>query len=174
MTVLETAAAWITPAVAVLILTIGLIKRGKVYDEFITGATEGLKVLVKISPPIIAMFVAIGVLRASGLIDAFAKLCSPVFTGLGIPPELTGFAVIRPLSGSGALAELSAIFTKYGPDSLPGLTASVMMGCTETVFYTLSIYSSAAGLKKTGRAVAAGVAASLAAVLSAAWITRLL
>lgn len=174
MTALEKAASWVTPVVAVLILLIGLIKRGKVYDEFIEGATEGLKVLLKIVPPIIAMFIAIGVLRASGFLDMLAQFCRPAFTALGIPPELAGFAVIRPISGSGAMAELSAIFTKYGPDSLPGLTASVMMGCTETVFYTLSLYSGASGLKKTGRAILAGLAASIAAVLAASWITPLI
>ena len=112
-------------------------------------------------------------LRASGALDALTALLSPALTVLGVPPETAPLLVIRPLSGSGALAAGGDIMRQYGPDSYIGRCAAVMLGCTETTFYTVAVYFGAAGIKRTRYTIPAALTADLAAYLAAAWAVRL-
>ena len=151
----------------------GLRRRLDVYAALTDGAAEGLGIVVHILPNLVALLSAIYMLRASGALDALTVLLSPVLAALGIPPETAPLLLIRPLSGSGALAVGSALMDTYGTDSTIGRTAAVMLGCTETTFYTVAVYFGAAGIRRTRYTIPAALTADLAGFLSAAWCVRL-
>ena len=138
----------------------GLGRRMDVYDALTAGAAEGLTVLLRIVPSLIALLTAVYMLRASGALDALTALLAPALTALGVPPETAPLLVIRPLSGSGALAAGGDIMRQYGPDSYIGRCAAVMLGCTETTFYTIAVYFGAAGIRRTRYTVPAALAAA--------------
>ena len=148
-------------------------KRIDVYDALTAGASEGLMVLARIAPSLIALLTAVYMLRASGALDGLTHLLAPLLTALGVPPETAPLLVIRPLSGSGALAAGSDLMRQYGTDSYIGRCAAVMLGCTETTFYTVAVYFGAAGIRKTRYTVPAALTADAAAFLSAALAVRL-
>ena len=150
-----------------LCLAAGLCRRVPVYDAFIEGAQEGLGTARRILPALIAMLCAIRAFSACGLMDALAGLLSPVFAPLGIPKETLPLMLMRPLSGSGALAMLREVFALYGPDSRIGLLASVMMGSSETVFYTCGVYLAAAGVKRSRYTVPCALLSWLAGSIAA-------
>jgi len=145
-----------------------------VFSAMTKGAEKGIKVLLSMLPPLIILFPAIYMLRASGAADAFTELVSPFCARLGIPPETVPLAVIRPFSGSAAAAAAAEIISECGADSLAGRTAAVMLGSSETTFYVIAVYFGAANIKKTKWAVPAALTADLAAVLSSTYICRLL
>ena len=126
-----------------------LCRRVDVFSALTTGAGEGLSVVLRILPPLVALLTAVYMLRASGALELLTELLTPVLTFLGIPPETVGLLLIRPVSGSGALAVGSDIMQTYGPDSTIGRTAAVMLGSTETTFYTVAVYYGAAGDRKS-------------------------
>ena len=148
-------------------------KRVDVYTALTRGAEEGLNVLVHILPSLIALLTAVYMLRASGAMDALAAALAPVLGLLGIPPETAALLLVRPVSGSGALAVGSQIMEQYGPDSAVGRTAAVMLGCAETTFYTVAVYFGAAGIRRTRYTIPAALTADLAAFAAAAWAVRL-
>ena len=148
-------------------------KRVDVYTALPRGAEEGLNVLVHILPSLIALLTAVYMLRASGAMDALAAALAPVLGLLGIPPETAALLLVRPVSGSGALAVGSQIMEQYGPDSAVGRTAAVMLGCSETTFYTVAVYFGAAGIRRTRYTIPAALTADLAAFVAAAWAVRL-
>ena len=148
-------------------------KRVDVYTALTRGAEEGLNVLVHILPSLIALLTAVYMLRASGAMDALAAVLSPVLGALGIPPETAALLLVRPGSGSGALAVGSQLMEQYGPDSAVGRTAAVMLGCSETTFYTVAVYFGAAGIRRTRYTIPAALTADLAAFIAAAWAVRL-
>lgn len=148
-------------------------KRVDVYGALCQGAGEGLGVMVKIVPAMIGLLTAVYMLRASGLLEALGTLLGPVLTRLGIPPETIGLLLVRPVSGNAALGVGSELISTYGPDSTVGRTAAVMLGSTETTFYTIAVYFGAAGVKKTRHALPAALCADAAAFLLAAWSVRL-
>ena len=148
-------------------------KRVDVYTALTRGAEEGLNVLVHILPSLIALLTAVYMLRASGAMDALAAVLSPVLGALGIPPETAALLLVRPVSGSGALAVGSQLMEQYGPDSAVGRTAAVMLGCSETTFYTVAVYFGAAGIRRTRYTIPAALTADLAAFIAAAWAVRL-
>ena len=149
-----------------------LCRRVDVFSALTTGAGEGLSVVLRILPPLVALLTAVYMLRASGALELLTELLTPVLTFLGIPPETVGLLLIRPVSGSGALAVGSDIMQTYGPDSTIGRTAAVMLGCTETTFYTIAVYFGAAGIKKIRYTIPAALTADLAGFLAAAWCVR--
>lgn len=149
-------------------------KRVDVYAAMTAGASEGLRVLLRITPVLIPMFAAIYMLRASGALDAACGLIRPVLERIGIPPECAPLMLIRPLSGSGALASAGEIIGRYGPDSLIGRTAAVMLGSTETTFYTIAVYFGSANIKKTRHAVPAALMADLTGFIVASLTARIL
>lgn len=144
-----------------------------VYTLLVTGAAEGLDTAVRILPALVVLLTAVGMLRASGAMDLLTRLMTPLCRVLGIPPETAPLVVIRPISGSAALAVGSELMAAYGPDSLIGRTAAVMLGSTETTFYTISVYFGAAGIRRTRYAIPAALAADLTGFLAAALTAKL-
>jgi len=162
--------------VPLLILGVSVFALGKkvnVYEAISDGAADGLKVVVRILPALVALLTAVYMLRASGVLDALATLCGPLLARVGIPAETVPLMLIRPISGSGALGVGSELIGSYGPDSLVGLTAAVMLGSTETTFYTIAVYFGAVGVKKTRYAVPAALCADLTGFIVAALTVRL-
>lgn len=151
----------------------GLEKRVDVYATLTHGAEEGLRVLLRIVPALIGLLTAVGMLRASGAMEWFSGLCSPVLGFLGIPPETAPLMLIRPVSGSGALAVASDLLSSCGPDSYEGRVAAVMLGSTETTFYTIAVYFGAAGIHRTRHTVPAALAADFTGFIASALAVRL-
>ena len=148
-------------------------KRIDVYDALTSGAAEGLLVLARIAPSLIALLTAVYMLRASGALTLLTRLLTPVLERLGIPPETAALLLVRPVSGSGALAVGSELMAAHGPDSYIGRCAAVMLGCTETTFYTIAVYFGAAGIRRTRYTVPAALTADLVGFMAAAWSVRL-
>ena len=163
----------VIPLLLAAVAAWGAARRVDVYAALTDGAMDGLRVVLRICPNLIALLTAVYMLRASGALDALTALLAPALTVLGIPPETAPLLVIRPLSGSGALAAGGDIMRQYGPDSYIGRCAAVMLGSTETTFYTVAVYFGAAGIKRTRYTIPAALTADLAAYLTAAWAVRL-
>ena len=145
-----------------------------VYDAMTAGAKKGLMTLWGILPSLLVIFPAISLFRASGLPELLGAALRPAFTLLGVPEETGLLMLLRPLSGSGALAAASELMQRHGPDSLIGRTSAVMLGSSETSFYVIAVYFSAAGVKDDGRVLPAALCADLICFLSSAWLCRLL
>ena len=144
-----------------------------VYAAMCAGARDGLRVVKDILPSLVVLLTAVSMLRASGALDALAAALSPVLRFLGIPPDCAPLLFLRPFSGSGALAVGSELMERFGPDSLVGRTAAVMLGSTETTFYVVGVYFGAAGVRKTRHAIPAALAADLVGFVAAAAAVRL-
>ena len=168
---------WISDAAIPLILLIiigyGVFKKVKVYEAFVDGAKGGFEVAIKIIPFLVAILVAIGMFRASGAMDYFIKIISPITNLIGMPAEALPVAIMRPLSGSGTLGLVTEIMKTHGPDSFLGRLVSTMYGSTETTFYVLAVYFGSVGIKKTRHAVAAGLLADAAGLLGALFICKM-
>ena len=164
----------IVPAVLCTAGLLALFRRVDAYAALTRGAEEGLSVLVRILPSLVALLTAVYLLRASGAMEALSRLVAPVLSLLGIPPETAPLLFIRPISGSGALAVGSELMESYGPDSYIGRVAAVMLGSSETTFYTVAVYFGAAGIRKTRHTIPAALCADLVMFLMAAVSVRLL
>ena len=162
------------PALVIGIVGYGIFKKVKVYEVFVEGAKEGFNVAVRIIPYLVAMLVAIGIFRAGGAMEFFAQAVGPVTRLIGMPAEVLPMAIIRPLSGSGALGVMSELVTAHGPDSLIGRMASVMMGSSETTFYVIAVYFGAVGVTKARQAVLGGIIADVTALVASVWVVRLI
>ncbi len=162
--------------VPLLLLTASLLalrRRENTYDLLLSGAADGLKLLLSITPALIFLLTAVSMLRASGAVELLSSLLAPVFGFFGIPPETAILILVRPLSGSAALAVGADLMAQYGPDSDIGRTAAIMLGSTETTFYTISVYFGAAGIKKTRYTIPAALIADLTGFLAASLTARL-
>lgn len=164
---------YIVPVILMLASVLTLRKKENAYDLLLDGAGEGLKMLVSLIPALILLLTAVTMLRASGAVEMLSGLLAPVFSFFGIPPETALLVLIRPLSGSAALAVGSELMAQYGPDSLIGRTAAVMLGSTETTFYAISVYFGAAGIKKTRYTIPAALFADFVGFFMASLTTRL-
>lgn len=162
------------PVLILLILGVGLFKDVKVYDVFVEGAREGITTIVKILPPLVGLMTAVGVFRASGALDFVIFLLAPAASFLGIPAEAMPLALLRPVSGSASLALVADILRTYGPDSYIGRVVSTMMGSTETIFYTLTVYYGSVGIKNIRYTLAAALVADGASVVASAWICAMI
>ena len=151
----------------------GAVKRVDVYDALVTGAGEGLGVLVRIIPSLIGLMTAVYMLRSSGALDLAARALAPLLDKVGLTSELLGLMRVRPISGSAALGVGAELIGTYGPDSYLGRVAAVMLGSTETTFYTIAVYFGAVGISRTRYAVPAALCADLTGFLAAAWAVRL-
>ena len=165
--------AWLVPLLLAFTAMFGLWKRVNVYDALSQGAQEGLQTLLGILPNLVGLMTAVYMLRASGLMEVLGGLLSPVLVKLGIPPETAAMLFIRPVSGSGALAIGSELMASHGPDSYIGRVAAVMLGSTETTFYTIAVYFGAAGIKRTRYAIPAALIADLTGFMAAAYAVRI-
>jgi spore maturation protein B len=150
-----------------------LAKRQDVYSDLLCGAETGLHTLVSILPALVLLLTSVQMLRASGAIDALSRVAAPLFHAVGIPPELAPLVLIRPISGSAALAVGAELMATYGVDSEIGRTAAVMLGSTETTFYTISVYFGATGIRKTRYAVPAALIADCTGFVMAALTVHL-
>ncbi len=166
--------ALLVPLLMLSIAAYALYKRVDIFSAMINGAKDGLKVAIGILPSLIVLLTAVYMLRASGALEAAAKLLHPIFEWLGIPADCAPLMLMRPVSGSGALAIGAEIMEQSGPDSFIGRCAAVMLGSTETTFYVIAVYFAAAGIKKTRHAVPAALMADLAGFIMAAISVRLI
>ncbi len=164
---------YLVPGILLTAALLALRKRENSYDILLNGAAEGLQLLISILPSLILLLTAVYMLRTSGATEWLGRLLSPVFSLLGIPPETAILVLIRPISGSAALAVGADLMTRYGVDSQVGRTVAVMLGSTETTFYTLSVYFGAAGIQKTRYTLPAALFADLVGFTMAALTVRL-
>ena len=164
----------LVPLLLAFVALFGMGKGVNVYDAISKGAEEGLAILIRILPALVGLMTAVYMLRASGAMDLFGELLAPLLDRLGIPPETAAMLFIRPVSGSGALAIGSELMAAHGPDSDIGRVAAVMLGSTETTFYTIAVYFGSAGVHRTRYAIPAALLADLTGFVAAAFAVRLL
>ena len=162
------------PIIILLIIAYGVKEKNKVYDTFLEGAKDGLNVVINIFPTLIGIFVAVGALRASGILDLIINIIKPIINILKIPAEIMPLAIIRPISGSASMAVATDIISKYGVDSTIGLIASTIMGSTETTLYTIALYTSAVGIKKIRFVLLAALIADIIGMLTSVIIWQIL
>ncbi len=164
---------YIMPLIFFYVVGFGLLMKVSVYDEFVKGAKSGLSTVVTILPTLIGLMMGVGVLRASGALDAFGRLLLPLAELLHFPVQLIPLSVVKMFSSSAATGLLLDIYQKYGTDSLLGRIASISMSCTETIFYTMSVYFIAARVNKTRWTLAGALLATVsglaASVVLAGW-----
>ncbi|GAA6393039.1 Spore maturation protein B [uncultured Flavonifractor sp.] len=152
----------------------GAFHRVDVYSSLVQGAGEGLSTLVRIVPSLVGLMTAVYMLRASGALELAALALAPLLERVGLDPELLPLMLVRPISGSAALGVGAELISTYGPDSQLGRTAAVMLGSTETTFYTIAVYFGAVGITRTRYAVPAALCADLTGFLAASWAVGLL
>lgn len=140
---------YIVPLILLLATAFALRRKENAYNLLLTGGAEGLQLLITLVPALVMLLTAVSMLRASGAMEVLGNWLSPVFSFFGIPPETSLLVLVRPISGSAALGVGAELMAEYGPDSLVGRTAAIMLGSTETTFYTISVYFGAAGIQKT-------------------------
>ncbi|HTO69675.1 MAG TPA: nucleoside recognition domain-containing protein [Myxococcota bacterium] len=165
-------ASWLLPSLMAAIALAGFVRRVPVYDAFIAGAREGLGIAVTVLPFMLAILVAVALFRASGALDALTAALAPVTGLVGFPAEALPMALIRPLSGSGALAVMTETMQHYGPDSFPGFLVCVINGSSETTFYVLALYLGSVGVRASRHTVLACLAADLAGLAGALAASR--
>lgn len=164
---------YIVPLLVLTVCCIALRRKENAYDLLLEGGSDGLKLLVSIVPSLVLLLTAVTMLRQSGAVELLSSLFAPVFQFFGIPPETAILVLIRPISGSAALAVGTELMATHGVDSLIGRTVAVMLGSTETTFYTISVYFGAAGIKKTRYTVLAALIADFVGFFMASLTVRL-
>jgi spore maturation protein B len=164
----------IIPLTFVLIIAYGYFKKVDLYDSFIEGAKDGMTTVVGIMPTLVGLMVAVGILRASGALDMISDFISPLTTRLGYPKEAVPLTFMRLVSSSASTGLLLDLFKRYGPDSYLGRFVSIMMSCTETVFYTMSVYFMSVKITKTRYTLAGALFANFAGIVASLLITNLL
>ncbi|HET7629220.1 MAG TPA: spore maturation protein [Bacillales bacterium] len=173
MSVVSAISIWLIPALIGFVLAYGTYKQVPTYEAFVEGGKEGFKTAVQIIPFLVGMLVAIEVFRASGAMDFVITLLRPALELIGFPAEVVPLAIIRPISGTGALAMTTNLIDTYGPDSFIGRLASTMQGSTDTTLYVLTVYFGAVGIQKMGDALKVGLLADLAGMIAAFVIVSL-
>ncbi len=171
--VLDAVSAWVIPLLLAGIPLVALARRVKVYPAFVDGARQGFETAVRIMPPLVAILVALGMLRASGAMDLLARALAPLTSTAGIPPSVVPLLLVRPLSGGGALGVVADVLRAEGPDGYAGRLASVMAGSTETTFYVLAVYFGAAGVTRYRQALPAALLADVAGFAAAVAVVRM-
>ncbi|MFD3158497.1 spore maturation protein [Haloimpatiens sp. FM7330] len=162
----------IIPILIGLIVIYGMKNGVKVYECFVDGAKDGISICVKIFPYLLAMLIAVAVFRQSKLLDYFICLIKPIVKFIGLPPEVVPLVMVKPLSGSGALGIFADTLNKYGADSYIGKVASIVMGSTETIFYTLTVYYGAVKIKNIRHTLWAAIFADLTAIIMAVTLAK--
>lgn len=160
----------IVPLILLVIVCYGMFKGVKVYEWFIEGAKEGLKVCIRIFPPLLAMLIAVRIFKDANLLEVLNNFFAPIVNLIGLPEELVPLVFIKPLSGSGALGIFTEIINSIGADTKTGLIASVIMGGTETIFYTITVYFGAVGVKKIRHTLWGAIMADMVAIIMAIFI----
>ncbi len=163
----------IIPLMIVLIILYGIYEKQKVFDLFIQGATEGITIVAKLFPTLLGIFLAIGLLRNSGVLELILTIIEPIINLFNIPKEIMPLALLRPISGSASLGIATDIMKQYGPDSLIGMIVSTIMGATETTIYTIAVYTSIVGIKKIRFVLIAALIADVVGMILAVVLCRL-
>ena len=163
---------YVVPVLLLGASLLALHRKENAYDLLLRGGAEGLRLVFTILPALVVLLTAVQMLKASGAVELLSGFLTPVFEFAGIPPETAMLVLIRPISGSAALAVGADLMAQYGPDSPVGRTAAVMLGSTETTFYTISVYFGAAGVNRTRYAIPAALLADLTGFLMASWTVR--
>lgn len=166
LSVLSNLSNIIIPLVIFYIVAEGLLMKTNIYENFIKGAKDGFLVVIRIMPTLIGLMMAVGVLRASGFLDFIGKLTGGLTDSIGFPSELIPLTMIKMFSSSAATGLVLDIFKEFGPDSYTGLVTSIMMSCTETVFYTMSVYFMAARVTKTRFTLPGAILCTLAGIIA--------
>lgn len=166
--------AYVIPVLLASVAVYGMGRHVDVYSALTHGAEEGLTVLLRVVPALVGLLTAVSMFRVSGAMEWLSGLFAPVLELLGVPPETAPLMLVRPVSGSGALAVATDLMAAHGPDSYIGRVAAVMLGSTETTFYTIAVYFGSAGIHKTRHTVPAALAADLTGFVAAAFAVRLL
>jgi len=164
---------WAIPVFLAAVPVYGAVKGVKVYESFVEGAKGGFQTAIRIIPYLVAILVAVGMLRGAGGIDLLARLLDPALRHIGFPAEILPLAILRPLSGSGSLGIVSELVKVHGPDSFIGRLAASAYGSTETTFYVLAVYFGAVGIKKTRHAVISGLVADIVSLVAAIVVCRM-
>ena len=163
---------YLIPLLLLAASLLALRRKENTYDLLLQGGAEGLRLLLTITPALVILLTAVHMLRASGAVEILSTFLAPLFHLVGIPPETAMLVLIRPISGSAALAVGAELMAQYGPDSSVGRTVAVMLGSTETTFYTISVYFGAAGIRKTRYAVPAALFADFVGFFMASLTVR--
>lgn len=162
------------PAIILLIVMYGIKEKNKVFDTFLEGAKDGIETTVSIFPTLVGLFVAIGALRSSGILDMIINIINPILTIINFPSELMPLALLRPISGSSSIAVATDIMKNCGVDSLLGTMASTIMGSTETTLYTIAIYTSCIKVKNTRFVLIAALTADIVGMLTSVAVCQFL
>lgn len=165
---------YIIPFIIFYIVGFALLMKTPVFQEFTKGAEDGFKVVLNIMPTLVGLMVAIGIMRASGALDLLAGIVKPITNILDFPSELVPLITVRLFSASAATSLVLDIFKEFGPDSYLGRLTSIIMSCTETIFYTMSVYFMTAGVKKTRYTLAGALFATLAGIITSVILTNAL
>lgn len=165
---------WALPFIILTVLTVGIFKKIPIYEVFTNGAKDGFKIAINIIPYLVAIIVAISMLRASGAIEMCANLFAPILTKCHIPADTLPLMIVRSLSGSAALGVFSDIANNLGPDSYATKLAAIMVGSSETTFYVLAVYFGAVGISKIRYALIVGILADLIGIIAAVSVTYLM
>lgn len=172
--ILNIVSLWALPALLIIILTVGIVKKVPIYEEFTDGAKDGFKVAINIIPYLVAIVVGISMLRASGAIEMCANFLAPILTKLHVPADTLPLMIVRSLSGSAALGVFSDIANNLGPDSYATKLAAVMVGSSETTFYVLAVYFGAVGISKIRYALVVGLLADLVGIIAAVSVCHMM
>lgn len=162
------------PLIILLIVFYGLLEKRKVFDDFLDGAKKGLSIVISILPTLVGLFVAIGALRSSGILDIIIRILNPLLSVVNFPTELMPLAMLRPISGSSSIAIATDIMKNYGTDTTLGMMASVIMGSTETTLYTIAIYTSCVKIKKTRFILLAALIADFVGIVTSVVVCRIM
>ena len=162
------------PFIILLIVTYGLLEKRKVFDDFLEGAKEGIEIVFNILPTLVGLFVAIGALRNSGVLDIIIRFITPLLNVIHFPSEIMPLAMLRPISGSGSIAVATDIMKTYGVDSSIGIMASTIMGSTETTLYTIAVYTSCVKIRKTRFVLLASLTADVVGIVVSVIICQVL
>jgi spore maturation protein B len=171
--IIGTMSVWAIPILLIAIPIYGALKGVKVYESFVEGAKGGFQMAVRIIPYLVAILVAVGMLRGAGAIDMLSRWLDPVLSRVGFPVEILPLAIMRPLSGSGSMGIVTELINVHGADSFIGRLAASAYGSTETTFYVLAVYFGAVGIKKARHAVVSGLVADFVSLITAIAICRL-
>ena len=164
---------YILPFLVAVIVVFGALKGINVFDVFLDGAKGGFKTILGITPALIALIVAVNMLKSSGGLDIITNIFSPVCNFLKIPKEITPLAILSPISGSGAISMFEAILKEHGPDSFIGRCASIMMGSTETTFYAITLYYGSCNIKNTRHTLPSAICADLVSFIFSVFAVKL-
>lgn len=174
MSIIVSISSFIIPGIMLFIVIYGIIKKQNVYDDFVNGAAGGLKTVIKVMPTLIGLMVAVGVLRESGFMDFLGTWIGKLTNPVGFPGELMPVTIVKIFSSSAATGMVLDIFKEYGPDSYMGKVTSLMMSCTETVFYTMSVYFITAKVTRTRWTLAGAILTTIVGTIASVLLAKLI